>query len=153
MIQRRSPIRRNVVPINRCPRKRNPGMDNPEFRAWLKDWPCWVCYEKHCRTHNLNPVEFRAHVEARQYFYEHCSRWECGVTEVAHVGARGLGQKCPDRESIPLGTKHHEHATAGGGPESHHALGKGFWRFHGVDRGEVLAELHRLYEAETGNSI
>lgn len=152
MIQRRAPIHRNVVPINRRPKKRKHG-GNPEFLAWLREWPCWVCFERHCRKYNFNPVEFRAHIEARQYFYEQRSRWDCGVTEAAHVGVRGLGQKCPDKEAMPLGTRHHEHATAGGGPGSHHTLGKGFWQFHGIDRAEVLAELHRLYVAETGRTV
>lgn len=30
-----------------------------------------------------------------------------GVTEAAHVGQRGKGRKCDDREAIPLCGKHH----------------------------------------------
>jgi len=66
-------------------------------------------------------------------------------TEAAHVGERGLGQKCSDRETIPLCAAHHRT-----GPESHHVLGKKFWQHHGLDRDEIVAELNRLYEKENG---
>src|SRR6267154_5182190 len=66
-----------------------------------------------------------------------CADWQ---TEACHVGVRGRGQKCPDREAIPLCAFHHRHATTpGGGPWSHHSLGKKFWVTHGLDREEVIS--------------
>jgi len=50
-------------------------------------------------------------------------------TEAAHVGLRGLRQKCSDRETLPLCAEHHRT-----GPDSHHVLGKRFWEHHGIDR-------------------
>lgn len=76
-----------------------------------------------------------------------------GKTHAAHVGPHGMRQKCPDAEAIPLGQEHHLHATAGGGPESHHTLGFKFWEFHGLDRDEVLELLHRLYREDTGKEV
>lgn len=34
-----------------------------------------------------------------------------GVVEADHAGLRGLGQKCSDRETIPLCTYHHRERT------------------------------------------
>jgi hypothetical protein len=34
-----------------------------------------------------------------------------GVVEADHAGRRGIGQKCPDNETIPLCTRHHQHRT------------------------------------------
>jgi hypothetical protein len=53
--------------------------------------------------------------------------------ECAHVGDRGLGQRCPDRQSVPLCVEHHRE-----GPESHHVLGKKFWAYHHLSRDTVL---------------
>lgn len=61
-------------------------------------------------------------------------------TEAAHVGLRGLGQKCSDRETIPLCGYHHRL-----GPDSHHVLGKKFWEHHGLDRKQLIEEFQRLY--------
>jgi hypothetical protein len=63
--------------------------------------------------------------------------------EAAHVGERGLGQKCPDRQTLPLCIEHH---TAG--PHSHHKLGRGFWSFWKLDRYELIAEFNARYEGE-----
>jgi len=71
----------------------------------------------------------------------------CGQSryvEAAHVGARGLGQTCPDRQAVPLCSKHHRT-----GPYAHHVLGKRFWVFHRMDRGAVIEGLIRRYEAES----
>ncbi len=71
---------------------------------------------------------------------ENCSR----TIEAAHVGAiRGLGQKCPDRQAIPLCIHHHR--TGG---ESHHAMQRNFWAFHCVDRDFLIADYNARYEAE-----
>lgn len=62
-------------------------------------------------------------------------------TEAAHVGQRGLSQKCSDRETIPLCAFHHRT-----GPESHHRLGKLFWKHHGLDRYELIRELQSQFD-------
>lgn len=68
------------------------------------------------------------------------------MTEVAHVGERGLGQKCSDRETVPLCAEHHRT-----GPHAHHVLGKNFWDCHGLDRDAIIAKLNEQYREETGN--
>jgi hypothetical protein len=66
--------------------------------------------------------------------------------EAAHIGARGFGTKCDDREAAPMcGIEHHRE-----GPESHHKLGRNFWSHHGIDRDETIARLNREYESEGG---
>ena len=72
----------------------------------------------------------------------------CGVRrgiEAAHVGLRGLAQKCSGWEVIPLCKKHH----ARGLPESHHELGKRFWIFHNLDRYGLIRKYRTLYSLGT----
>ena len=73
-----------------------------------------------------------------------CKRWDTPQvtrTEVAHVGERGLSQKCSDRETIPLCGCHHRT-----GNTSHHRLGKLFWEHHKLDRDSIIAALNQEYE-------
>lgn len=63
--------------------------------------------------------------------------------EAAHVGARGLGQKCSDREALPLCSWHHVQ-----GPESHHVLGKNFFEHFGLDRQALISKYNQRYEHE-----
>jgi hypothetical protein len=63
-----------------------------------------------------------------------------GPAEAAHVGARGLGQKCSDQETAPLCAWDHRM-----GPHSHHSLGKRFWQHHGLDRVKLIRELNETY--------
>ncbi len=75
-----------------------------------------------------------------------CIAWglsQSTPTEAAHVGARGLGQKCDDREALPMCESHHRT-----GKLAHHVLGKWFWVNHGIDRDEALAAMHALYGEE-----
>ena len=68
----------------------------------------------------------------------------CGkqrFVEAAHVGERGLGQKCPDRQALPLCSWHHRM-----GPESQHVLGRNFFQKHGLNRFNLIAEYNRKYE-------
>jgi hypothetical protein len=62
--------------------------------------------------------------------------------EAAHVGLRGLGQKCDGWEVLPLCKTHH----ARGLPASHHTLGKKFWSFHNLDRYPAIRKYWRLYD-------
>jgi len=64
-------------------------------------------------------------------------------TEAAHVGPRGLSQKCPDRETLPLCALHHRE-----GQFSQHSMGKMFWAHHGLDRDLLLAVHQAAYDAE-----
>ena len=148
-IRRNSPLKRSINAIKRSPLKRNPrkqqAADNPEYLSWLRTWPCFVCLKQ--RGIRVPESDWE------RGCFRLASELSCGTTQAAHVGLHGMGRKCPDRETMPLGEKHHLHATAGGGPESHHTLGKAFWKFHGIDRDETLALLHRLYREETGLPI
>lgn len=66
------------------------------------------------------------------------------VVEAAHVGAiRGLGQKCSDREAIPLCAYHHRI-----GAVSQHSLQKEFWLYWQMDREETIEMYNQLYEQE-----
>jgi hypothetical protein len=70
----------------------------------------------------------------------------CGTlryVEAAHVGRRGLGQKCSDREALPICEKHHRT-----GPEAAHVLGRKFWAVWGLDRYRLIEEHNREYEQE-----
>ena len=153
MIRRSTPLRR-TVPIFRKPAKRPEGYDNPEYRAWLKKWPCWVCLALHCGKHLLDFAGTIAHAEARDLFHIGRSLWDCGQTHVAHIGESAMGLRCPDRQAIPLGSAHHLHETAGGRWDSYHSLGrKKFFEHFKLNPDEILSELHRLYRQETGKEI
>jgi hypothetical protein len=123
-------IKRSV--IRRRPRKRQPG-DDPAYRAFVRTFGCVVCFASKLIRLSLDGRNFQT-----------------SPTECAHVGRRGLSQKCPDCESLPLcAIKHHRI-----GPESHHRLGKRFWGFHGLNRVELIRELQALYrlEVESGKT-
>lgn len=62
-------------------------------------------------------------------------------TEVAHVGERGLGQKCSDRETAPLCCYHHRI-----GKYAHHKLGKKFWEHWKLDKAILIEELNNAFE-------
>lgn len=62
--------------------------------------------------------------------------------EAAHVGRRGLGQKCSDLEAIPLCSEHHRT-----GPAAHHVLGKWFWSFHSIDREAIIEKMNKRLES------
>lgn len=67
--------------------------------------------------------------------------FKAGPIEAAHVGSRGIGQKCSDRDVIPLCARLHHQV----GPKSHHTLGKSFWQAHGLNRATLIHDLNRLY--------
>ena len=68
----------------------------------------------------------------------------CGSkrVEAAHVGDRGLSQKCPDRQTIPLCVAHHRI-----GPTASHVLGKKFFGYWKIDRDALIDRLNQQYEA------
>lgn len=97
---------------------------NPQYLAWIRLRWCWIC--------------------------EHVTGSEAGSghIEAAHTGRRGLRQKAPDREAIPLCIRHHR-----SGKLSHHVLQKKFWTYYKIDRETIVKSLNQLYEQETGRKI
>jgi hypothetical protein len=131
---RRAPIKHHAKP-----------QKPPEIRSyfeWLSSWPCYVCLSRYCAQNSMSIAEVLP--EARTI----AARWttrSCGRTEVAHVGIRGLSQKCEDTEVMPLGLKHHQR-----GPEAHHVHAKGwFERVVGEEPERVFVTLQTLYKRET----
>lgn len=125
MIARRTPIARTA--LKRKPRRYVVPPVVLAYWAWIRNQPCVVCgsmvhiYEDHTYS----------------------------TTEVAHVGLRGLGQKCDPLEVIPLCRLHH----ARGYPHSHHTLGKKFWTFHGLDRYALIRRFREQYFGLIGHSF
>lgn len=74
-----------------------------------------------------------------------CGVFRLGLIQAAHVGFRGAGQKCSDREAIPLCRKHHERGEL----ESHHTLGKRFWLHFGLEREQLIRGYNEAYELAT----
>lgn len=75
----------------------------------------------------------------------------CGVRrfiQAAHVGLRGLAQKCNGWEVLPLCRIHHERGL----PESHHTLGKRFWLVHRLDRYALISDYKKRYFSLIGQS-
>jgi hypothetical protein len=128
----RKPIRRS--PIRHKPRKRQPG-DNPAYCAFVRTFGCIVC----CGGRFLRIWHAWDGVTG--------TRYQKSPTECAHVGAKGLSQKCPDCESLPLCALEHHRV----GPEAHHVLGKRFWGFHGLDRMGLIRELQDLFRLNGGS--
>jgi len=126
------PKRSKLIKRRRKPQKG----DNPDYRAFVRTFGCVVCWGV------LQPL--RQLEDAYQGCAEQKSRTEC-----AHVGRRGLSQKCPDCESLPLCAIEHHRV----GPESHHRLGKRFWGFHGLDRQALIREMQSLWAEECARSV
>lgn len=66
----------------------------------------------------------------------------CGsvYTEAAHVGPRGFGIRCNDRETIPLCPGHHRTRR-----DAHHVLGKQFWEYHGLNRWGLIEYYNSIF--------
>ncbi len=106
---------------------------NPAYLLFVRQFACVVCYGgKLCMPDSLMyPI------------------WQDSRTEAAHVGDRGLGQKCSDEEALPLcATGHHRE-----GKYSAHVLGKNFFAFHRLDRDKLIAEMQRRFTKETGQAL
>ncbi len=103
--------------------KRKTGRD-PEYLEWIRSLACVVCAR----------VAWRRTSEGVK---------QDTPTEAAHVGTRGLSQKCPDRETIPLCAYHHRTGTY-----ALHRLGKNWWKLHGIDRDALIAELQKRFQEE-----
>jgi hypothetical protein len=124
--------------------------DESKYLDWLSQWPCYCCLSKWTAQNHQSIIGLSAEARAVTVLW---SEAQCGRTQIAHVGIRGLGMKCPTWECMPLGVKHHARKFDGGGPESHHVIGRIWWETVGLDRDEVFATLHELYVRETGGAI
>lgn len=123
-------------------------VEDPKYLEWLRSQPCVVCEALvHC-------VDCDADVTARAMRETgKCPACgddmpmgvrvvQAGRSDPAHVGLRGSGQTCSDREAIPLCRAHHRRGEPGG----HHDLGKRFWTVYGLDRYAVILECNERYE-------
>lgn len=112
-MNRYTPLKRYTPMRTRRPGKPRRGrVRDKKYLSWLHTLPCSV---PGCANRNI---------------------------EAAHVGPRGMGIKCNDREAIPLcAITHHRE-----GKESHHKLQKLFWEHHGLDREALFTYLTNLYE-------
>ena len=99
------------------PSRPDPARD-PQYLSWIRTLPCVVCSQWGFKI-----------------------RGYLGTIEAAHVGQRGLSQKCPDRETLPLCVFHHRL-----GPNAVHVLGRNFWTRWKLDRYELIAEFNRRYD-------
>ena len=117
---------------------RGPARD-PIYRKWISTLPCVVCFTAANQCSDFDEfAQLYADLILHSYEWPEAFRY---ASECAHVGERGLGQKCSDYITMPLCVKHHER----GYPESHHALGKRFWEYHLIDRDGVTSLLQRCY--------
>jgi hypothetical protein len=137
----RKPIRRS--PIRHKPRRRQSG-DNPAYRAFVRTFGCVACFGGLIRSDEEYWVWGTNLLVGFSMKPRQTSKTEC-----AHVGHRGLSQKCPDCESLPLCRVEHHRI----GPESHHKLGKRFWSFHGLDRAESIKQMQKLWAEESGRPV
>jgi len=112
MIARRTPLRRTW--LKRKPRRYVVPPEILAYWDWIREQPCAVHGE---------------------YVHHH---W---LIEVAHVGFRGMSQKCDGWEVLPLCRYHHNRDFK----FSHHTLGKRFWTFHNLDRSALIRHYRTLY--------
>ncbi len=97
------------------------GAKDPEYLTWLHRYACIVCMGGAIRTiRGAWPTPVHAH----------------------HAGTRGMGQKASDRTAIPLCRVHHTD-----GPTAAHVLGKGFWKYHNLDKDDLIRRLNELYDS------
>lgn len=109
--------------------KKKLGKD-PAYLEYIRSLRCCVC----------------VHIEATSSWREVHPRgtMQKSLTEAAHVGPRGISQKCPDRETLPLCALHHRE-----GQFSQHSMGKLFWKHFDLNRDELLAMYQMRYRGES----
>jgi hypothetical protein len=106
-----------------------------KYLAWIRKLPCVCCWPKTWRSGEIPELLERG--------WKFRDRGKDSPSEAAHVGERGMGQKCSDRETIPLCSTHHRL-----GRDAVHRIGWRFWRYHALDRDALIAELNQLYGKE-----
>ena len=117
MIARRTPIVRTA--LKRKPRRYVVPPEVLDYWEWIREQPCAV---------------------QGAYVHHH------PIIEVAHVGVRGLAQKCSGWDVLPLCRYHHGRGFA----FSHHGLGKLFWSFWNLDRYALIRRFREQYFSLTG---
>jgi hypothetical protein len=95
-----------------------PSVEVLKYWEWIRQQPCCVCVSLGMKQRSK--------------------------TEVSHVGARGLGQKCVGQEVLPLCAYGHHRE----GILSHHKLSKRFWIVHGLNRFQLLLDFQERYFLE-----
>lgn len=110
--------------------EKSKGAKDSGYLKWLHTLPCAACAQ----------LQEDVRVSGLRVTIRQASR-----TEAAHVGDRGLGQKCNDRESIPLCVEHHRE-----GPSAIHRLGVKWWEVMRLDRHELIKSLNQAYDAVVG---
>jgi len=139
-VLKRSPLKRSTKPLKRTgkPKAKRSGpprrgrMRDAKYLAYIRSLTCSVCLSIAREMQVVIPFSHRLLLRS----------------EAAHVGERGLGQKCSDRETVPLCATHHRT-----GKDSHHVLGKKFWAHHGLNRDAIVKELNRLYDGSVTHEI
>ena len=122
----------------------------PQYLAFVRKLPCMVCYadfwgywlgvpnEARCNLLEMVEILNRGAVQ----------RLQETPTEAAHLGfstsLRGLGQKYPDLEAIPLCRGHHT---------QQHQATAGWWErtLPDLDRDAILKALGEVYRASDGD--
>jgi hypothetical protein len=104
---------------------RSKGRKDKKYLAFIRSQPCLLCDDA------IERRVFIAGIPYRQVW----------PTEAAHVGERGLSQKCSDYETLPLCAGHHRI-----GRQSHHVLGRKFWEHHGINKPEILSGYMKLFK-------
>lgn len=115
--------------------KRSKGLKDEAYKTWIRSFCCIVCWL--CGT-----GEWEIFCGEPDDIFGMATHQK-SATESAHVGARGLSQKCSDRETIPLCAEHH--LT---GKDAHHVLGKKFWEHHGLNRAGLIKALNDRYAVQ-----
>ncbi len=121
-LKRNKPLPRKAKPLPKNRKPRRGPLKDKAYLAWIRESLCIICFPTLWRNYRDGQLP------------------KC---EAAHVGERGLGQRCSDRETLPLCASHHRT-----GKDSHHVLGKGFWEYHSLNRDAIISELQRLYELD-----
>ncbi len=111
---------------------------DPDYLAFIRDFPCILCLL-------IEEGATQRESDLQRAGLLGVSRVQMSQTEAAHVGDRGLSQKCPDNEAIPLCREHHRE-----GKFSAHKLGKKFWTRWGIGRDEIIQILQHKYDAHCG---
>lgn len=142
MITRRTPLKRTA--IKRKPPKKRPGMKDPAYVAWVHLLPCVACVKETDGELSL----YEAYAVACLCRMYPPGYWGYPATEAAHVGPRGLGQRCADKFVVPLCAVHHRT-----GISAQHKIGRTFWKQFEIDREWVFDTLHDLYRQETGREV
>ncbi len=118
---KRTALKRSTKPIKKKRTKPRRGvLKDPAYLDFIRQQKCCVCL----KWGNNIPMQWTP-------------------TEAAHVGERGLSQKCSDRKTLPLCERHHRT-----GPLAAHQLGKKFWEYHSLDRVKLIELYNAQYELE-----